>query len=487
MDRTSALDSAFLHLENGSAALHIASLALFAGPVPTVEEVRTAIARKLPLLPRCRQRLVVVPFALGRPVWVDDPDFDLGRHVHRAAVPPPGGEREVRGVVERLLSEPLDHAAPLWEDWVLEGIAGNRWGLLTKVHHSMVDGIAGTDLLTTLLDTRAETDGDTAPADTWRPGPVPGAWELIGDAVRDGTVLRLGELRSFPRSAGHALAGGLRHPRAAAESVYAAARGLLGFVANARPTAATSLSGPIGRDRGYGWTEVDLETVLSVRHRLGGTVNDVVLSAVTSGFRDLLLARGEDPCAHSARTLVPVSVRRPDERGHLDNRVSAILADLPVEIDDPRDRLTEVAIRMQALKEAHEAELGEQVADLADAVPPLPLAAFLRLAFRLPHRNLTTVVTNVPGPAQQLFLAGRPMLAAYPYVPIADRLRTGIAVTTYGGRLLIGVTTDRDSVPDARVLVAGIERGFADLARLAGLQAHAAESISTETKEMVAR
>jgi diacylglycerol O-acyltransferase len=467
MDRTSALDSAFLHVETEVTALHIASLAFFEGPVPSHDEVRAAIARKLPLAPRCRQRLVGVPLSLGRPVWVDDPAFHIDRHVHRAAVPAPGGAEELRGVAERLLSEPLDHAAPLWQDWVLEGLSDDRWALLTKVHHTMVDGIAGTDLLTTLLDSCAE--GDPPTEDHWSPTRPPTAWGLTADAVREAAALRLTELRALPQTAGTALGGGLRHPRAAVESVYAAARGLLGFVGNVRPTAATSLVGPIGRQRGYGWTEVDLGTLLETHGRLGGTVNDLVLAAVTSAFRDLLVARGEEPSGHEVRTLVPVSVRRADQRGRLDNRVSAILADLPVELEDSRDRLNEVAVRMRRLKASHEADVGEQVTDIADALPPMPLTAFLHVAFRLPHRNLTTVVTNVPGPTRPLFLAGRPMLASYPYVPIADRLRSGIAVTTYDGKLLVGVTTDRDSMPDGQVLVDGIARGFAELAALAGV------------------
>ena len=466
MDRTSALDSAFLHVETRTTALHIASLAFFTGTVPTHAEVRAAIARKLPLAPRCRQRLVDVPLALGRPVWVDDPDFDLDRHLHRIAVPAPGGEAELHGTVEHLLSEPLDHTLPLWEDWVLEGLADGRWAVLTKVHHTMADGIAGTDLLGTLLD--ATPDGDPVDADQWHPTRLPRRRTLVSDAVRDTLALRRDELRTLPRTAGTAMSG-LRHPRAAAESVYAAARGLLGYLGNARPTAQTSLLGPVGRARGYGWTEVDLDTVLRIHDRLGGTVNDLVLAAVASAFRDLLLARGEEPSAHTVRSLVPVSVRRPHQRGHLDNRVSAILAELPVDIEDPRDRLTETAIRMRALKESHEAQVGEQITTIADAMPPLPLAAFLHAVFRLPHRNLTTVITNVPGPPHQLYLAGRPMVATYPYVPIGDRLRTGIAVTTYDGRLLFGVTTDRDSMPDAQVLVDGITAGFADLATVAGL------------------
>jgi diacylglycerol O-acyltransferase len=471
MDRTSALDSTFLHVETRTAALHIASLAIFAGPVPGQREVCEAISRKLPRAPRCRQRLVSVPFALGRPVWVDDPEFEIGRHVRRAAVPAPGGVEELREVAERLLSKPLDHSAPLWEDWVLEGLDGNRWALLTKVHHTMVDGIAGTDLLSTLLDTGPDDQAHdvTAVDERWHPEPAPAAWQLVSDAIREQLGLRLAELRSAPAAFGAAL-GGLQHPRAAAASVQATADGLRGFAHNALPTARSSLVGPIGRDRGYGWTEIDLNTVLDIQERVGGTVNDLVLAAVTHAFRELLLSRGETPVSHSVRTLVPVSVRRADQRGVMDNRVSGILLELPVEVENLRDRLTEVSIRMRDLKDSHEAQVGEQVTGIAEALPPMPLAAFLHLAFRLPHRNLTTVVTNVPGPGQQLFLAGRRMIAAYPYVPIADRLRSGVAVTSYDGRLLFGVTTDRDSMPDAQVLVDGIEAGFADLADLAGIR-----------------
>lgn len=467
MDRTSALDAAFLHLDSSTAALHIGSLAFFDGPAPTQAEARTAVAGKLPLVPRWRQRLLEVPFALGRPVWVDDPEFNVAHHVHRVAVPAPGGADEVRGVAERLLSEPLDHTLPLWEDWVLEGLAEGRWALLTKVHHTMVDGIAGTDLLSTLLD-KERSPAPSAVAEMWLPDPPPGRPRLVLDAVRENLALRAGEIRSAPRLVASAAATGLRHPRTAVESAWGLARGLAGFAGNLRPTAPSSLVGPIGRDRGYGWTEVDLAPVLEIHDRLGGTVNDLVLAAVTSAFRKLLLARGEEPSVHTVRSLVPVSVRRADERGAFDNRVSAILADLPVELEDPRDRLTEVAIRMRALKESHEAQVGERITGVADALPPMPLAAFLHLAFRAPHRNLTTVVTNVPGPVDRLYFAGRRMRATYPYVPIADRLRTGIAVTSYDGRLLFGVTTDRDSVPDAHVLVAGITDGFDELATLAG-------------------
>jgi diacylglycerol O-acyltransferase len=330
----------------------------------------------------------------------------------------------------------------------------------------MVDGIAGTDLLSTMLDTDA--GHPVTPEGGWDPHPVPAAGRLVAGAIRDVVAQRAGELRSAPAALAGTALDGLRHPRSAVETLRETARGLTGFARNARPTTASSLVGPIGRDRGYGWTDVDLATVLTVHERLGGTVNDVVLAVVAGAFRDLLLARGEEPAPGSVRTLVPVSVRRPDQRGAFDHRVSAIVAELPVELGDPQERLIETSVRLQELKDIHEARVGEQLADVADALPPMPLAAALHLVFRLPHRHLTTVVTNVPGPAQRLHLAGRPLLAPYPYVPIADRVRSGIAVTTYDGRLLLGVTTDRDSTPDAHVLVDAITTGFADLAAIAG-------------------
>lgn len=467
MDRTNVLDSAFLQVESATAALHIASLGVFAGPVPGHQEACAAIGRKLPLVPRLRQRLMTVPFAVGRPVWVDDPDFVLHQHIRRAAVAAPGDDDALQVVVEQLLSEPLDHDRPLWQDWIIEGLADDRWALLTKVHHTMVDGIAGTDLLGTMLDTE-DSDPSALVDDPWHPQPVPAAWRLVAGAIRDSVSLRAGELRAAPVALAGGVVDSLRHPRSTVGTLRGTARGLTGFARNARPTPSSSLVGPIGRDRGYGWTEVDLDTVLTIHQRLGGTLNDVVLAVVAGAFRDLLLSRGEEPAPGSVRTLVPVSVRRPDQRGTFDNRVSAILAELPVELADPHERLIEMSVRMQELKGVREAQVGEQITEVADVLPPMPLTAALHLAFRLPHRHLTTVVTNVPGPAQRLWLAGRPLLATYPYVPIADRLRSGIAVTSYDGRLLFGVTTDRDSTPDAHVLVDAITTGFTDLAAIAG-------------------
>jgi len=464
MDRASALDSAFLEVEDAHSGLHIASVAVFAGPAPQQSEILAALERRLALVPRLRQRLMPVPFALGRPVWADDPDFDLHQHVRRLALPAPGGEEQLHEAVDAVLTEHLDHEVPLWQDVVIEGLAGDRWAMVTKVHHTMVDGIAGTDLLSTMLESTAQQE-PVPTADPWSPPPPPGLTRLVTDAVRDQARLRTDELRAVPNALGQVL-----HPRALAATAYQTGRGLLGFAQAAVPVSPSSLVGPLGRDRTYRWTEADLGEVLRAHQRLGGTINDLVLAAVTGAFRELLLTRGEEAAPHAVRCLVPVSVRAELGRGVLDNQVSALLATLPVELADPRDRLNEVAVRMRALKATQEAVAGERVTRLADALPPAAVAGFLHLAFRTPHRNLTTVTTNVPGPTTRLFLAGRPMLAAYPYVPIADRLRIGVAVTTYDGKLLFGVTCDRDSTPDVAVFVDALDTALEELLALARVQ-----------------
>lgn len=453
MDTMSALDSGFFQLEDQHAALHIGSVGVFEGPVPDFAQIRDEIAGKLYRVPRYRQRMRHVPGELGRPVWEDDPTFAIDHHLHRVALPHPGGTRELQDEVGRLMSEPLEQDRPLWEDWVVEGLADGRWALVTKVHHSMVDGIAGTDLLTTLFghDDVPEERYDDAAA-----RPAPHGLALAVRSVRE-TVVE-------SSAATMAAVTALVHPRELGSRSRGFADGLLHFVTALRPVSRTSLVGPIGSDRSYRWAEVPLGDVLALRSAYGCTVNDVVLAAVTMGFQALLVHRGESPTPHAVRALVPVSVRRPDERGDLDNRVSAILLDLPVDQLGPTSVLEVVHDRMRRLKTSHEAEAGELLTSLGNLVPPPVLAAGLRLAFRFPQQFLTTVATNVPGPREELSLAGRRMLAAYPYVPIADRLRIGIAVTSYAGNLLFGITADKDTTDDIDVLRDGLVGAFADLA-----------------------
>jgi diacylglycerol O-acyltransferase / wax synthase len=456
MDRMSPLDSGFWHLEDGHASLHIASVSVFEGPVPAYSDFVELYRGKLPLVPRQRQRMQTVPFGLGRPVWVDDRNFDITYHVRRTALPAPGGDEQLSRLVGRLMSQRLNPEKPLWEAWVVEGLEGGRWALVSKVHHSMVDGIAGMDLLSTILDTAP--DATLPPADDWTPEPEPGVVNLLGAALSDRAVATVRGTRGLGAAA-------LR-PRETVKVIAAGVRGLAGYAGALRPIASTSLAGPLGAPRRFRWISIDVADVAQVRHALGGSMNDVVLAIVTRGFRELLLSRGELPDPHAVRCLVPVSVRKPDERGHFDNRISALLAELPVEFGEPLAGYLALAARMRQLKASHEAVAGELVTELADYVPPPALAAVLHAAFRVPQHALTTVTTNVPGPRQPLYALGRRMIANYPYVPIADRLRIGIAVTSYEGRLYFGVTADRDSVPDIDVLTTGIEDGLAELLKL---------------------
>ena len=453
MDRMSPLDAGFLHLEDRHTSLHIAGIGIFEGPPPAYTDVAELFHHKLQRVPRYRQRAHPVPLRLGRAVWVDDPHFDLGYHLRHTALPRPGDDAQLRRLVGRLMSQQLDRDRPLWEAWVVEGLEQDRWALISKVHHSMVDGIAGTDLISAIYD---HSPGPTrTPPDAWVPERQPNALQLLTGAALERARSPLDEARS--------LATALRDPVRFAGLAAATVRGLTGYATAMRPTEASSLVGPIGPHRRYRWANVSLSDLQLVRQSFGGTLNDVVLALVTRGFRDLLIARGEPLNRHVVRSLVPVSVRHPSDRGRFDNRVSAMLAELPVDVDDPVGRLAEVATQMRHLKESREAVAGDALTSLAVWAPEPILGMALHVGFRLPHRNLTTVTTNVPGPTEPLYVAGRRMLATYPYVPIADRLRTGVAITSYEGQLTFGVTADRDTVPDVDLISTGIEAAATEL------------------------
>jgi diacylglycerol O-acyltransferase len=454
----SPLDAAFLRLEDRSTSVHIASVAVFDGPSPTYDEVYAAYLFKLHLVPRYRQRVRELPLQLGRPVWVDDVHFNLRYHLRHTALPRPGTDAQLRDLVGRLMSQQLDRGKPLWEAWVVDGLEGDRWAVISKVHHCMVDGIAGTDLLSLVLDASA----DPAPADTLPPplAPEPGLGRLLLATART--------VPHRPASVVRAVTQAVAHPRQAAVDVAMTARGALAFARLARPATSSSLSGPLSPHRRWGWTSATLDDVRIIRRSLGGTVNDVVLTAVTRGFRDLLLSRGETPDARAVRTLVPVSVRGQDGRGELDNRVSAMIAELPVAEAEPTGRLTAVREELDRLKRSGEPQVGGLVTSAAGLAPPPLLSLGLTGVFRLPHRHLVTVATNVPGPQHPLYLCGRRMAEYYPYVPIADRVRMGVAITSYDGTLGFGVTADEDSTPDLQVLLDGIDAELRDLLLLAG-------------------
>jgi diacylglycerol O-acyltransferase len=456
MHRMSPLDASFLHLEDHVTQLHIGSVAIFEGPPPPNDEMLAMVLGKLPLVPRYRQVVRFVPLAMGRPVWVDDPHFNIEYHVRRTALPAPGGEQELRNLVGRVMSQHLDRAKPLWEMWIAEGMGAGRWALVSKVHHCMVDGVSGSDLLTVILDT--ERDPKTARPGRWQPEPAPSGTRLLADALLERTV--------SPYEVVRAMRASLRAPRQFARQMEDAARGLVGMRGLVRRTPPSSLNGPVGPHRRWSWARSQLTDVKAIRSALGGTVNDVVLACITNGFRQLLLARGES-VDRVVRTMVPVSVRSPGERGTYNNRVSAMFAELPVGIENPKERLDSIRAQMEGLKESKQAVAGEVLTSLSGFAPPMLLALGERVATRVPQRNLNTVTTNVPGPQFPLYAAGRRMLEAFPYVPLGGRVRVGVAIFSYDGALNFGVTGDFDSAADVGVLCRGIEEGVAQLMKLA--------------------
>ena len=460
--RMSPLDVSFLHIENGVSHMHIGSTGIFEGPSPGYERVAAMVAGKLPLVPRYRQVVRTVPLDLGRPVWVDDPHFNLEYHVRHTALPAPGGEAQLRRLIGRLMSQALDRAKPLWEIWMVEGLEDGHWALVSKTHHAMVDGVSGTDLLSIIMD----QSPDQAPPepDEWHPDSAPSRARLAAEAVVD-------MLRS-PYEQVRAVRASTRVPRQALAQLSDVGSGLRSMANLVRPTPGSTLNGPIGPHRRYEWASTTVDDVKRVRKGLGGSFNDVVLAAITRGFRDLLLGRGES-VDRVVRTLVPVSVRPRDVSGRavgdgtIENKVSAMFAALPVGIEDPEERLRAISAQMDGLKESKQAVAGEALTSLGGFAPPMLLAIGTRAVTRAPQRNINTVTTNVPGPQTALYAAGRRMLKAYPYVPLQGTVRVGVAIFSYDGQVNFGVTGDYDTAPDIGVLCRGIETGMHEMVELA--------------------
>lgn len=438
--------------------MHIASVAIFEGPPPPFEDVVAMFRGKLPLVPRYRQVVKFVPFDLGRPVWVDDPHFNLDYHIRHTALPAPGGEAELRKLVGRVMAQQLDRSKPLWEVWVVQGLEDGHWAMMSKTHHCMVDGVSGTDLLALTLDTSPQ--GTEPVPDDWRPERPPSSATLAANALAE----RVRSPYEFVRSVRSAT----RIPRqtfAAAGDIVKGLRAMTGLV---RPTPESSLNGPIGPHRRWAWASTSVDDIKRVRKGTGASFNDVVLAAATRGFRDLLLSRGE-AVDRVVRTLVPVSVRPRDASGKaigdgtFENKVSAMFAELPVSIADPVERLGAISTQMAGLKDSKQAVAGEALTSLSGFAPPMLLALGTRIATRAQQRNINTVTTNVPGPQIPLYAAGRRMLKAYPYVPLGGSIRFGVAIFSYNGQVNFGVTGDYDTTADIDVLCRGIEDGMTEL------------------------
>ena len=452
MQRLSPQDASFLHLEDSVSHMHIGAVAILEGPSPGYEALSRMVWAHLPSVPRYRQKVHFVPVALGRPVSVDDPHFNLSYHLRRTALPAPGGEEELRGLVGRVMSQQLDRHKPLWEMWIVEGLDAGRWGLIAKMHHCMVDGVSGAELLAVILD--AERNPELPTPEDWHPERQPAGAELAIHALLRRALSPYEQLRSLRAAA--------RSPVQVTRTAAVTARGLWAMSGVLSPPPRSSLNGPIGPHRRWAWARAQLSDVKRVRDAFGGTVNDVVLTVIAGGFRALLAGRDEST-QRDVRTLVPVSVRSDGERGEYNNRVSAIFADLPVGIEDPLERLAAMSAQMEHLKLSGEAVAGDVLVGLSGFAPAMLLALGLRAATRMPQRSVNTVTTNVPGPQRPLYAGGRRMIECFPYVPLGGHVRVGVAIFSYHGGLRFGVTGDYDRARDIQVLCDGIEQSMREL------------------------
>jgi WS/DGAT/MGAT family acyltransferase len=400
-----------------------------------------------------------VPFNLGRPLWVDDEHFQILYHVRHTALPKPGGRDQLRNLAGRVLGQRLDMTKPLWEVWLVEGLEDDRWAVISKVHHCMVDGVAGTDLMQVVFDLTADAKHDE-PRD-WTPQRPPSAATVLADAVSDTLTHPARQLMSRP-GLGSAIDGAkglLSTGQGLGREIPTLARQLT------TPTA-RSLNGPIGPHRRWAWTETQLDEVKRARKALGGTVNDVVLTAITRGFRDLLQARGALTDGLVVRTMVPVSVRAEGERGTLNNKVSAVFVDLPVSEEDPVARLASIREQMDHHKSTMQTVDARSIIGMADYAAPTLLALGVRAGIRTGQWYSQAVTTNVPGPRVPLYLLGRKMLNSHAYVPIAAGTRISIGIFSYLSEMTFGINADFDAFPDIDVLSDGINRGMDELCAL---------------------
>ena len=461
-DRLTALDAAFLHLEDDSTAhMHVASVMVFEGNAPTPQQLTDHIVARLHLVPRYRQRLAYVPFGQGRPIWTDDPHFNPRYHIRHTGLPAPGDEEALKQLAGRLFSQRLDRSKPLWEIWLVDRLAGKRFALIAKTHHALVDGISGVDITTVLFDTSPEPLSPPEPQEPWVARPLPGPAKLLGEALL--------ERSTVPAEMGRGARALLRTPRKALTRLQEdisniGATTLAGINAPAPPS---PFNVEIGPHRRYTWLSGDLAQFKAIKDALGGTLNDVVLTTVSLALGGYLRSQGHDTEGLVLKAMVPVSVRSDQQRGALGNRVAAMWAPLPVCKVDPVATFEEIGLAMKDLKQSGQAVGAEVLINLAGFAPPTILSQAARLQARQRFFNL--VVTNVPGPQFPLYLLGHKLKALYPVVPLARRQALGIAVMSYDGYLGFGLLGDYDALEHLDLIAKELRRAITALARAANV------------------
>ena len=450
-ERLSVLDEMFLHLEGPSTHMHVGGIAVFEGEPPDYDDVLQMIADRLQFVPRFRQKLAPVPLGLGRPVWVDDPHFHLEYHVRHTALPAPGSRDKLNRLTARIMSQQLDRDKPLWEIWFAEGLAGNRFAFVSKTHHSLVDGISGTDIMSVLLDPSPEVPA--IERDTWRPDFEPSADQLMVDALRERLTSPAEVVRSLQSAA--------TDPSKLSGLVLGSARALGEWMGSSFAAPPSSLNRSIGPHRRFETVTVALDDLKSIKNAFGGTVNDVVLTVVSGGLRRLLRGRDERVDDLELRAMVPVSVRTDEQRGTLGNQVANVWAALPVYEPDPLERLHVISESMRDLKNSGQAVGAQVLTSLGEFAPPTIVAQASRLVAR--QRAFNLVITNVPGPQIPLYTLGHELLEVYPVLPLSGNTTLGVALLSYNGSVGFGLLGDYETTEDIGELAEGIEKSTAEL------------------------
>ena len=433
-ERLSGLDTSFLHLERSGAHMHVASVSIFEGEAPTHEEFRDHIGSRLHLVPRFRQKLRFVPLNQSRPVWVDDPHLNLDYHVRQTALPAPGSDEQLRNLAARIFSQQLDRSKPLWELWLVEGLTDDRFAIVGKSHHALVDGVSGVDITTVLFDLDPEPQGTPDKAPPWLARPEPTDVQLLSEALK--------ERVTSPREIYRGVRAALRGPRQVLEGLGATSK----MVAAGMSAPDTVFNVEIGPHRRFQMVQADLDDLKRVKDAHGGTVNDVILSSVAGALGKYMRARGHDTDGLELRAMVPVSVRADEEHGALGNRISAMFAPLPVWCEDPVERLHLVTREMGDLKSSGQAVGAEILTKLADFAPGTIASQAARL--QPAQRFFNLVVTNVPGPQFPLYVLGRRMESFFPMVPLAHRQALCVGIMSYNGQVNYGLVGDYDAMAD---------------------------------------
>jgi WS/DGAT/MGAT family acyltransferase len=460
-DRLTGLDASFLHLEDAVSHMHVAGVMIFEGSPPPYDELLTAIERRLGLVPRYRQRLAFVPLAQGRPKWVDDPHLNLRYHVRSTALPAPGSEDQLKDLAGRVFSQQLDRDKPLWEIWLVDGLEGDRFAMLSKTHHALVDGISGVDIMSVLFDTSPEPAAPPDAGDRWLPRPLPSAAQLLGEALI--------ERATVPAELARSVRAVLRGPRMVAEGVRDAAVGVGAMAwAGLNPAPPTPYNKSIGPHRRFTWVRVNLGDIKAIKNDLGGTVNDVVLATVAGALGKHLRRRGMNTDGVELKAMVPVSVRADVERGALGNRVAAMMAPLPVWCQDPVARLDIVREELKGLKSGGQAVGAQVLTQLSGFAPATVMGQASRVMAR--QRFFNVVVTNVPGPQIPLYLAGKRLSDTFPMVPLAKNQSLGIALLSYAGHINFGLVGDYDLMWDLDSFAEDIRESLSELAAEAGVE-----------------